>query len=51
MSQTLERGNQLLVDIIHIGIGCLGISYQRLKGGILIKHQETVADIGIGNGT
>ena len=51
MSQTLERRNQLTVNVIHIGIGSLGISYQRLKSGILIEHQETVTDVGIGNGT
>ena len=48
--QTAERLLELVVDIIHVGVFRLCIGYQSLQGGILIEHQETVADVGISNG-
>ena len=48
--QTREGRFQLLVDVFHIGKFCLSIGDKRLQGRILIEHEETVADIGVGNG-
>ena len=48
--QTAERLLELGIDIIHIGIFSLSIGNQSLQGGILIEHQEAVADIGICDG-
>lgn len=48
--QTAERLLELVVDIIHVGVFRLCIGYQSLQGGILIEHQETVADVGISDG-
>ena len=48
--QTAERLLQLLVDVVHVRIHGLSICDKRLEGGILIEHQETVADVGVGNG-
>lgn len=47
--QTREGRFQLLVDVIHIGKFCLSIGNKCLQGRILIEHEETVADIGVGS--